>query len=247
MKKSRYFVFPAVCAAVSFILFLFSFYVIYNGSVLPISVGFVFIVPAFIFAIIAILGYSGHIPRIASNIVTGVLIPVLIVASLIAFLILIFISATTNTENPELYGRVYDMYYSEDSVYMQVFPEKIPDSADNVEFIYHPQFMQGAGKVYLRYSDADDIEKRVHELESEALWYGDKDSLSEWADAPSYIGGYDMLHDADGTEEYTIYLLNVENSYEPHEDAYAWWNHGTYTVVAISDNKDDIIYKWAWW
>ncbi len=242
MKRPKYFLFPGIVAIVALICFALVYYVIIEGTLLPLYIGLIFIIPFLVFAVIAVLAYTGHIPPMASHITTAILIPVLAVASAVIFTVILFVAATMECTDPAYYEKVYDMY----EIY-SVFPEEIPEDAEDVEFVYYPSFLQGSGKIYLKYSDdASDIEAIGEKLAEDAVWWGDFGEFSEWKDRPSYFGEYDFLHEASLSDDTVMYLMEFGNAYDPDEGGYEWWNHGTYTVVAITPDSE-IIYKSTWW
>lgn len=247
MKYSQ-FVFPAICAAFSAVMFAMLYWLIIVSTVTPpYFAGLLLLVPVIVFSALAVTAYRSKSSTVAVNTVTAVLIPVFAVLSVILFIYVGFSEAVEPCDDPRYYTRVYNTY-GDGSLVAEVFPERIPDGAENVRFHYHGAFLQGGGEFSLAYGDDPaSLEPVMAELEEKAVWHGGLSELGEWEDRPSYLrtdsswGIFDIHDDA------TVYLIDYRNPYGEDEDGYDWWNHGEYIIASVSKESGEVLYRHCYW
>lgn len=230
-------IFPAVITILSFIFFIITYYFVTVKSVEPYYlIGLIFGIPAAIFSIITYYTAKGILRISTSAIVTIILI---IIFGIIMFVTFIFISidaATTITTDIARYERVLKlMGYPENSLIKQ-FPAKIPNNAEYIVFSYSTPLMQGGEIFNLGFkADSDYISKYVEDLSVTAKWIGkinDDEVKNNGVELISFEAfGYDEL-----PEDFTIYLL------ESKPQALGDWNHGSISLMAINQNKNEIIF-----
>ncbi|MFS8501032.1 MAG: hypothetical protein FWJ59_04415, partial [Caldicoprobacter sp.] len=119
----------------------------------------------------------------------------------------------------------------------QHFPNKIPDNAENIVFSYSPAFLQGGQFWGLRFeTDSNSIENYIDQLSKRAKWIGKSGDSQAEANGISWgkfsdLGYIDLL-----PEDFTIYII-YSKPYKPND-----WNHGELSLVAISEQRNEIIF-----
>lgn len=95
-------------------------------------------------------------------------------SNLILFLFLImtnffyisFKDSTKSITNAKYYNRILRIYNHEKNPLINHFPSSIPKDASNVEFLEHPQFLQGTAEIYLKYQlpneELESLEKQLN-------------------------------------------------------------------------------------
>lgn len=241
-------IFPGVCAVVAAAMFVGVYLLLAIGTVQPMYFeGLLFLVPAIIFDFLTFLLYKKAISSIAANVVTAILIPVFAVLCVFLLFFMAFSAAEEPCEDPKYYTRAYGMY-TEDSTVAKIFPEKIPEDAEDVHFHYHGAFLQGGGELSLKYttypSELDSVAKK---LERSAVWSGEISEFWDWDERLSYFSGTSFWGTYGLPEDATLYLIEFRNPYGEGENGYSYWNHGEYIVVAVSDESDEIVYRYCYW
>lgn len=246
--KCRRFVFPAICAAVSAVVFVGVNLLIVVGTVTPPYVeGLLLLVPAAVFSALAVVAYRRKSSAIAVNAITAVLIPIFAVLSVMLLLCVGFSEATEPCDDPGYYTRAYNACGDNPSV-AHAFPERIPDDARDVRFHYHGAFLQGGGELSLAYSvDPEDLSAVEQRLRKSALWCGKSTDFSDWDDRPSYFRGESFWGDYRIPDDATVYLVDYRNPYGEDEDGHSWWNHGSFVVAAVSVGSGKAVFRYCYW
>ena len=113
----------------------------------------------------------------------------------------------------------------------------------NIVFRYNPAFLQGGENFELKFeTDSYSIKNYINKFSKNAKWIGkSNDSKAEENGIFSGIFGNLGLGYGDLPEDYTIYLINSK-PYRPGD-----WNHGTLSLAAISEQKNEIIFYAEHW
>lgn len=132
------------------------------------------LLPSLILGAVALCALKGKLGKSATFKLTTALSILLLVLSVFYILILSMTVATAETKDPRYYSRAYTEVKDEEGV--DVFPKFIPDDAQYVSFIYHPQFLQGSELLELSYTTTEDkLAEWISTLESKAVWTGKKE------------------------------------------------------------------------
>lgn len=113
---------------------------------------------------------------------------------------------------------------------MSHFPEKIPENSKNQKFYYCPKFLQGDGRVYLKYEYAEDVSIYKQKYEQSAEWvgnYSDFDSKNQWI----LDGPFKFAECENKKNDFTLYIINSD---------FENWSHAFIYGVALNE-KDSII------
>lgn len=138
---------------------------------------------------------------------------------------------------------------SEDSL-LKHFPKAIPSEATRMRFYFHPGYLQ-AGTVYqlrlqLPPSAIEELEKRFSQAKTSSLW-GGEGKLSAVDGRPvSAFYTNDEWESEEGQlfpPDYEIMILDPLLP-ESQRSGGAQWNHGESHGVAISKQRNEIVY-WA--
>jgi len=183
------------------------------------------LLPAVILGAVGLLSLNGKLSMNKTVILTTILTIVLLLASMFYFFLLTIWTATTETTDIRYYSRAYDQIEDEDGV-EDIFPRRIPDDAENIDFSYTPQFLQGGEVFELSYTTT--VEKLAEwsaRLTGEADWIG---SNKEWLEAHNRIfSGKDS----------TRYLLYWDGGS----------NHGEMCYVLIDEEISRITFYYSEW
>jgi len=221
--KNKYAIFPIAMAGLAFICFLF---VLFNmaSTVQPLwGKTFVLILPSLILSVVAIFALKGKLDRRKTEFVTLLLSIILVIASFVYVIFLSILTATTVTTNAKFYTRAYEQIEDKDGV-EGIFPEKIPENAEDIAFRYNPQFLQGGEWFELSYTTtADSLSDWSAFLNGKAEWIG---SNKEW-NQMNNMGFYG--------EDSTRYHLYWDGGF----------NHGeiSYVLIDLSCNRITFHYE----
>lgn len=219
--KNKHAIFPIIMSGLAFLCFLF---IAFNMaiSVQPLwGKTMVLLLPSLILALVGSLAFKGKLNvRKTENLTVGLSI-ILVMASFVYTLFLSMCMATTETTDVKYYANAYRQIKHEESV-NGIFPEKVPDDAENVDFRYHPQFLQGGEVFELSYSTtANILSDWIAFLSDKVEWIGTNE---EW-----YQTHWDY-----GDEEAVRYQLYWEDG-----------NHGktAYVLVDLPSNRITFFYE----
>lgn len=243
MKKSKLSLilkkalFPAIMTIISFVLFIGLYWLATARSIEPYYFeGLLFAVPFVCFGIITFFTVTEKLKIVVSSAITSVLILVLSVAMLFVFVFMAFDAVTTQTTDIDKYERVLKLTGYPNNSLTKYFPGRIPGNAKDIVFRYNPAFMQGGENFDLKFkTDLDSINSYINEFSQKAKWIG-KASDSEVEKNGVILGSFSTFGYMNLPEDFTIYLIN-SNPYEPNN-----WNHGKLSLVAISKQRNEIIF-----
>lgn len=229
--------FPAIMTIVSFVLFIVVYWFATSTSIDPYYFeGLIFAVPFVCFGITTFFTVTEKLKIVASSVITSILIFILSFAMLVAFVFMSFDAATTVTTNIGKYERVLKLTNYPNNPLTKYFPDKIPRNTKNIVFSYNPAFLQGGENFDLKFeTDSDSIKKYIDEFSQKAKWMG-KSSDSEVGKNGIYSSTFYSFGYTNLPEDFTIYLIDSK-PYHPND-----WNHGTLSLVAISKQRNEIIY-----
>ena len=213
---------PAVMTGLAFLAFLVVYWLLTARSVVPCwGAGLLFLFPAAVLRLVTVLTRRGQLSELAGNTFAVLLSVLFLLTSFVLLVVLAFRGATHPVTDPALYGRVLRL--TEHKHLLTAFPTEIPPEAENVEFFYAPQLMQGAGEWELSY-DAPEAEARQ--------------TLAEWeAAAIAAIPGADwdagalLPESLRGQAGCTVYVFEAE-PYHPDS-----WNHGKVRLAAEAGGR----------
>lgn len=240
LKKAT---FPAIMTIISFVLFLGLYYVVVFETIGQYYIkGLIFATPFIAFLIIAVLTARDKIKISVSSVITWVLIPVLAFIMMSYSVFMIADAATSGIEDVSKYERVINESGYPENKLISFFPAKIPKDATDVKFHYNIAFLQGGESFVLKYkTTSGDIQAYIDEFSSKAEWFGtrqdgyEQDSIVGW--------NTDYLYDDEPElpEDFIVYLL-YSRPYQEND-----WNHGEVCLVAISAERNEIIFNTEDW
>jgi hypothetical protein len=157
------------------------------------------------------------------------------------------IAATAEVTVVRRYDEILSQRWNGERNLVQHFPQPIPSDARDVRFAFRPHFLQGGAYVQLRYSTTPDIIAELYERFSSIK-------------TKSFIGGERHIHRnaKDGmptTDFYTsgskdhkfpddYEIMIFDKVLKEKDRGPEFWNHGETHGVAISKERNEIVY-WA--
>lgn len=228
-------IFPAIMTIVSFISFVGVYWALTYKSITPYYFkGLLFTVPFIFFGVITSLTAQGRLKVITSSVITGISVIVLGVGFSIILIFLSFDIATTETKDIGRYERVLRL--TDDSL-TQHFPNQIPKDAENIYFMHQPRFMQGGEVLELSFqTDSETIQIYKEKFAEQAEWVGKND------EAP--VHEYEYLTWGEFKkipEDFTVYIFSSK-PYKAND-----WNHGEFSLAAINEKDNEIIFLMEDW
>lgn len=235
--------FPSIMTIISFVLFVMVYWLMTVRAIEPHFLkGLIFAIPFVCFGITTFLTVIKKLTIVSSTVITSCLIVVLGFLSFCTFIFMAFQEATTVTNDIDRYERVLKLTGYPNNELIKNFPNKIPENAKSIEFSYCPAFLQGGENFDLKFeADSDSINNYSDEFLKKAKWIG------KWSDNKTKNNGiisgtFDVLdYHGDLPEDFTMYLFDSK-SYQPND-----WNHGYLSVVAISKQRNEIIFHSEQW
>ena len=229
--------FPAIMTIISFVLFIGVYLLTTVKSIEPYYFeSLIFTVPFLCFGTITFLSVTKRLKVVASSVITSILIVVLGVAALVALTFMSIQTATTITSDIGKYERVLKQTGFPNNELTKYFPSKIPDNAKNIVFRYNPAFLQGGENFDLKFeTDSDSIMNYIEDFSKNSKWIG-KSKDSEAEKNGIFSGMFNVFGYMDMPEDFTIYLIDSK-PYQLNN-----WNHGKVTLVAISKQRNEIIF-----
>jgi len=221
-KHALYPIILSICAFLCFIVVV----ILMTDTVQPLwGRTMLLLLPAVILGAVGLLSLHGRLSMNKTVILTTILTIVLLLASIFYFFLLTIWTATTETTDIRYYSRAYDQIEDEDGV-ENVFPRRIPDDAENIDFSYRPQFLQGGEVFELSYTTTEEkLTEWKTVLTKEAEWIG---SNKEWHEANHW-----GFHDEDSVR----YHLDWDGGY----------NHGEWSYVLIDEDANRITFFYEDW
>lgn len=222
--KNRYILFPLTAAGISFAIFVFAGIFV----ALAVEPQYLFLLPLLlptaIFLLIALAKHRRAIRDSTAMVATFILLLLLIPAWFFYSLYLMMIQSTKLTDDVRYYSRAFDTIDYRDEI-GRVFPEEIPEDAEDVEFTYIPGFLQGGEELRLSYK-TDSIDEWANRLSSSVEWSG---SVGEYE---KLTGSSMFTADADDR----MYLLFNEG-----------YNHGKQCYATIDERMSRVSFYYCHW
>lgn len=241
MKSKLTFIFnmsplSAFMTLISFVLFIGIYFLATVKSIEPYYFeGLLFAVPFVCFGIITFFTVTEKLKMVASSVITYILVFVFGITMPFVFIFVAFHSATTFTTNIGQYERVLKLTDYPENPLINHFPNEIPDDAEDIVYRYNPAFLQGCEKFTLKFkTDVEATSNYTEEFSRKSKWIG-KVSDSETKKNGVHLASFSTDY-KDLPEDFTIYLINSD-PYEPNN-----WNHGNFSLVAISKQRNEIIF-----
>lgn len=151
------------------------------------------------------------------------------------------------TRNPLTYHRLLRRSGYPDSVLTEQFPPQIPGDADGTDFYYAAPFLMGGEMMSLR-CRMNDIE--LSELEERygrmSVWSGTQSTV--WEDEKLPVGWiqFPFEEGVSFSNDFTFYLFFCRPSSDQSNEEFRW-NHGAYSLAAVSHKQDTIIWQYEQW
>ena len=223
--KHKHALYPIIMSICAFVCFL-GVVLLMADTVQPLwGSTMLLLLPTVILGSVGLLSLNGRLSMNKTVILTTILTIVLLLASIFYFFLLTIWTATTETTDIRYYSRAYDQIEDEDGV-ENVFPRRIPDDAENIDFSYRPQFLQGGEVFELSYTTTEEkLTEWKTVLTREAEWIG---SNKEWHEANHW-----GFHDEDSVR----YHLDWDGGY----------NHGEWSYVLIDEDANRITFFYEDW
>ena len=233
-KKIR---FSLIMSIITFLIGIFFAYDLIGFPLKTKLIGlFVAFIPFMLFMIILIIIYVNKenqkifsISKKISVVITYLL--------LFYYLIALFIIVLTESLNPMINPKYYNFYRPD----LNVFPKKIPEDVEDVQFLYSPGILQG-GKIYtLYYIDKDmSLNEFDKKYKKQAEWVGHLEDYKEKSGLLS--GAFHLIpSEYENKNDYIIYLIKGKC------DDSGYCNHGHYVLSAFNEKTHQVIYKAEYW
>ena len=225
MMKHKHARYPMIVSLIAFLCFAVVF-VLFASTVQPLwGRMLLLIVPALVLGVVALLAAKGKLGKSATIVWTTVLTVVLLLLSAFYMVVLSVWTATTTTTDVRYYSRAYRQIDDQDGV-EDVFPVSVPADAEDVSFLYHPQFLQGGEVFELSYTaTGEKLTQWKQLLAEEAEWIG---TGEEW----ERDNGWSCDED-DGV----LYQLSWDGGF----------NHGEICYVLINEDTGRIKFYYSHW
>jgi len=157
-----------------------------------------------------------------------------------------FMEATTTVTDVGRYEEI--LAPCDDSTLLAHFPRPIPPDAEDVKFSFFPGFLQGGAHFQLRYRTStetiDNLHERFSEMATQSFIIGDEEGRANLdVRMPSTVFYTSGTDDHDFPDDYEMMIFDQL----PAEGTNPSWNHGQSHGVAISQQRNEIVYWAEWW
>ncbi len=161
-----------------------------------------------------------------------------------------FIRARAEVTNIKKYEGILNEYWTEEHMgyrgMVSHFPRPIPKGAKNVVFSFQPWFMQGGGHIQLRYSTDPKTIRALYEefsqRKTKSFFGGNRnDHMNVEEGMPTTFFYTNHTDDNEFPDDYEIMIFDEVLKDRPEG---FYWNHGRSRGVAISRERNEIVY-WA--
>lgn len=156
------------------------------------------------------------------------------------YIIALFLILAMEAENPVTDVKYYRHYVGGTEL-TKVFPKKIPDHVENIEFYYAPGFLQAGTNYMLYYVDKDMTADQFNQnYKDKAIWIGHK---NEYTEKEGLLAGAFSFAPVDYKDEdtYIIYLADGEC------DDSGYCNHGKFLLTAYNEKTHEVIFRAESW
>jgi len=215
-----------------------------GGSV---TVGYLLnFLPSATFAAAHLAGRHSRSLAHAVAIVIG--IPSILLMAFIGLGVEMWLDATRVVTDVAQYEEVLDGYWSFDPKLVGHFPRPIPADARDVRFSFAPAFLQGGAHVQLRYAATPEAVSRLYAeysaKKTKSFLGGDTNvHMNTEEGMPTTFFYTGSAKELDFPDDYEIMIFDEVLKEEDRPPGF-YWNHGKSHGVAISKERNEIIY-WA--
>jgi hypothetical protein len=156
------------------------------------------------------------------------------------------LKATTEVTNVRKYDEILTNYWASEAELVSHFPQPIPSSADNVRFSFLPAFLQGGAHIQLRYAatarDISELYNRFAVEKTQSFFGGDiNDHINATNGMPTTSFHTSPPQGGKFPKDYEVMVFDPVPT--NRADGISW-NHGRSHGVAISTNRNEIVF-WA--
>jgi|GEM_PF-429514 hypothetical protein len=243
LKSAAY---PGIMAGVSFAIFIAIYYHLTQRVIKPhYYMGLLFAVPSLCFAAIAYWS-ARHTGEEQILLVTGTL--TIFLGFVFGLMALITVSctlindATANVTDVGSYDRVMKLSCFQQYLIAD-FPDKLPADAENTKLYYSPFAIgQGGQKIAVGFqARTDTIDSYIEIFSREAIWIG-KENSTEAHQYGVFTGEFSCLEGSSSglPRDYKVYVTSCK----PYS---VDWNHGENSLVAISKERNEILFLASKW
>ena len=221
-------IFPTIMTGVAFLCFLLAAYLLTEITISP----------RWELLVLTILIRSGVVAPMMGNVLTVVLSVLFFMICAAGLFFLCFRAAARPLTDVSLYEQVLKKHGYPDSALLAQFPPEIPEDAENAEFFYQPQLLQGAGVHRLSFALSDEAAlPYLSGWEQAAVWHGPLSKLSV-SPLSGYGAEYTVQQFVGADAEVWVMLAAPY-----HPDS---WNHGKLALAARSKDGRTLIYSSEW-
>lgn len=177
--KNNHAVLPFVMSGLAFVCFLLAA-ILMSTAVQPLwGQTLLLLLPAAVLCAIGFFARGGILSSRVTEVLTAVLSVLFLLLSLGYVFFLSLRAATTVTTDTKFYERAYDRIDGNESI-SACFPPHVPEDAQEVDFCYRPQFLQGGEVFRLSYRTTEDrLIERIGQLQAAAEWSGSDEAWHE--------------------------------------------------------------------
>lgn len=195
------------------------------------------VIPLFI-SIILILLTDKYTKKKYTLTISTIISTILVFIFFIYYITMLLFIYDEENEHPIKNIKYYKYYYND--YISDLFPEKIPENVQNVQFQYFPGMLQSGTHYGLYYVDKSMTQEQFDSIYSKkAQWIGKKEECNEkglLTDAYRYTPVSGNKND-----NFTIYLISGEC------DDSEYCNHGFYKFVAFNQKTKEITFRASIW
>jgi len=248
-------IFPLIMMVLAFLCFVPIFWSYTVSAIYPHYLfSSLFVIPALVFGVIAILTGKGWFKFTPSIITTAILIPVLAISGFFGvFMMSLNFGISKSTSDVAKYEKVLRVTTNNSNrAIFAKFPRNIPETASEVYFKYdYGSWLDFHEVLALRFTESSDaIAEYIAKFSMEAEWSGDADSwrvqgkdLFTGDNAGGRFVGYENKFEGAVNigglpDDFTVYLLYRGGTGRP----------GRMSVVSISTERNQIIFfaqRWS--
>lgn len=236
--------FPLIMAGLAFLCFIAVYTLVVTYPISPFYLrGLWFGIPTICFVIIAVLVYQGLIKTSTSMLLTIIMTILSLFLSIGGLVSLAIESDSSHITDVSKYERVLSRLDDGNNAALALFPNAIPEQAEDAQLLYHPAFMQGGALLCLTFQTEQEVIQNYQAMLSRrAIRIGDPTHLytEETGITESALS---VLADQKRglPKDFTLYFTYCQPS-QPNN-----WNHGTSAFVATSESERVILFYYESW
>lgn len=153
------------------------------------------------------------------------------------FIILLFI-IFMDFDQPIKDIKYYDQYVNTNL--LDFFPSEVPKNVEDIIFIYSPKLLQSIGETSLYYVDKNlNVESFENKYKKDAIWVGYK---KDYLQNKGLLNNIFSSHlSIDNEDKFKIYLFDAKC------DDSGYCNHGGFSLVALNENTNEVLYTSQKW